>query len=215
MNAPMGQRIKERMQQLGIKTNIKLADVSGVSRAVITNVVRNENKSVMLDSAMKLARALNCRVEWLYDGSGDVNDDETRRIAFLRDGAPVIALDELAGTTSNELIELLYSEEFRERRPCPSGNSTTTFIVRSPSNFKHYSSGSLLYFDSSKKPTDSDIVLIRTNKDQPPSIMEFFTNNSDEYVKVITREVPDDMAFSKLKNPYEIVATLTSSALIC
>ena len=44
--------IDRRMQDLGIKTKVQLAAISGVSRTVITNIFIMPNKGVMAESAV-------------------------------------------------------------------------------------------------------------------------------------------------------------------
>lgn len=107
----IGRNISIRMKDLGIKTNKELSDISDVSRAVITNVLKNPSKKLMAESAIMLAKALECRVEWLINGEGPVNLDEIERANRLRYGSPVVGINELAEVSAKELVESLLEDE--------------------------------------------------------------------------------------------------------
>lgn len=56
----LARNIEQRKRDLNITKSIDLAKRSGVSRAVLTNIKLNPEKSIMLDSAIRLADALDC-----------------------------------------------------------------------------------------------------------------------------------------------------------
>lgn len=212
----LSKNIEKRKADLGIKTNQALSQISGVSRAVITNVIKYPNKSLMMESGIALAKALDCRVEWLFSGEGPINMDDVLEAAYLRDGAPVVSLAELSQQTPEELIRKLYDDKYRERRPCPSGNSPTKFVVRSVDPLLEYRAGSLYFFDYERAPSNSDLVLVKlmNSPHAAPDIMQFNRLHDETYVKALGKDIPQDLAFRRITDEIRIIATINAVSII-
>lgn len=98
----LARNIESRKRDLGISKSIDLAEKSGVSRAVLTNIKVNPDKSIMLPSAVQLAKALDCRLEWLATGEGSPTTDEYIEAVHLSMGSPIVSLNQLIGIADPE-----------------------------------------------------------------------------------------------------------------
>ncbi|WP_063654133.1 helix-turn-helix domain-containing protein [Aliivibrio fischeri] len=209
----LARNIEQRKYDLGITTNIEVARKSGVSRAVITNIGLHPNKSIMLDSAVLLAKALDCRLEWLATGEGPINLDDVERHNRLRYGAVVIRTSELESSTPEELLKELYDDQSRERVPCPAGNSFTTFIVRLNQDIGKYAAGGMMYFDYEKTPITGSVVLAKTAKDAAPEIMEYTKAHNRSFLKSLSEDLPAELKFIEITEEMAIISTLTAYAI--
>lgn len=69
----MREKLAEMMKKRGITSQADLARISGVPQPMISNILTGETKYPRIDTATKLAKALRCAVEDLY------NDEEEER----------------------------------------------------------------------------------------------------------------------------------------
>ncbi|WP_274882394.1 hypothetical protein [Vibrio harveyi] len=209
----IGQHIGQRMRELGIKTNKELSDKSGVSRAIITNVQLNPNKKLMAETALYLAKGLECRPEWLILNDGPVNLDEIERANRLKYGAPVVTINELADLKPDELIESLMLDEGRQRHPCPAGNSHSTFIVKSSEGIVNYPAG-LFYFDYKSQPTSGQLVIATVDKDATPEIMSFYQTRGKRFLESLVKNLPGELKTIEVTDEMEILATMKCHAIV-
>ena len=206
----LARNIETRRKDLGITTSIELARKSGVSRAVLTNIKLNPTKSVMLDSALKLADTLKCRLEWLATGEGSPSADEYSEYSKIELGAPVVTLNELINNEPKEYLKKLLEED-RERLPCPAGNSKTQFVIRLTEDVGKYAAGGVLYFDIDKTPVNGQLVLVETHKDNL-ELMEYQTSHGRQFLKSLSDDVPPDLKFVEIENQKSI-ATFAAYAV--
>lgn len=67
----IAERLKERMAAKGY-TQYRLWKLSGVSQPTIGRILDGESKEPDKTTMEKLAKALDCTYQWLYDGTGEV-----------------------------------------------------------------------------------------------------------------------------------------------
>lgn len=72
----MREKLAEMMKKRGITSQAELARVSGVPQPMICNILTGATKYPRVDTVTKLARALRCAVEDLYD---DQDEKERKR----------------------------------------------------------------------------------------------------------------------------------------
>lgn len=213
--SPLARRIEERKDALHIRTNVELAQRSGVSRAVITNIIKNPNKNIMAESAVDLANGLQCRVVWLITGEGPATDKEIQKFQKLKSGSPVMRLDELRGDDVAEDVRTASSEENRERYSCPVGNTDTTVVIRLERQLGRYDAGGLLFMDVAvTAPRTGQLVLASTSAGSPPELMEYTTAHSRHFLKSLSDDVPPDLRFVEMDERMSIVATYKAYALL-
>ncbi|MBE8565613.1 hypothetical protein BCT47_01695 [Vibrio splendidus] len=206
--------IDQRKKDLNIRTNIEIARLSGVSRAVITNIMLHPEKSIMLDSAVSLANALDCRLEWLATGNGPVNYDDVVRHARIKFGSPVVTMQELSASSIKDLLEDLMEDEHRERLPCPARSSETTFIIRLNNNVGRYFAGGMIFFDYDKTAVSGDLVLARVREGVMPEIMEYQIAHGREFLKSMNPDIPEDLKFVEMSDSIKIIAAFSAFAVI-
>ncbi|HIF6165102.1 MULTISPECIES: helix-turn-helix domain-containing protein [Vibrio harveyi group] len=190
----LARNIEQRKRDLGISKSIDLAKKSGVSRAVLTNIKVNPEKSIMLDSAVRLAEALDCRLEWLATGKGEPNLDEYKEASKIDLGAPLVTLNELVGAEPKELIERV-RELDRERHPCPTGNSKTQIIIKSNRKILDYPAG-YFYFDVDKTPVSGQLVIADTGGNA--EIMEYQSTYGRQFLKSLEEDLPKELRFVEI-----------------
>lgn len=61
----MGFRIKEKRLELGMSQE-QLAEISGVSRTIISGLESGKTTVTTTDTLLKLSKALNCRVKDIF-----------------------------------------------------------------------------------------------------------------------------------------------------
>lgn len=210
----IGANIERRMKELGIKTNKELSDLSGVSRAVITNVQLNPSKKLMAESAIWLANALQCRPEWFIFGTGPVNLDEVEKANRLRFGAPVVSVNELVRSTPKDLLRSIATSEDRQRHPCPAGNASTMFIIKSSQPIGEYPAGGIYFFDYELEPSSNQLVIAVPEKGSAPEIMVYFRARGKQFLKSLVEDLPIELRTIEMTEEMEILATFRAFALI-
>nr|WP_321458666.1 helix-turn-helix domain-containing protein [uncultured Vibrio sp.] len=200
--------IERRKTDLGITKSIDLAKKSGVSRAVLTNIKLNPEKSIMLDSAIRLAEALDCRLEWLATGVGSPNIDEYKEASKIDLGAPLVTLNELVNTEARTLIEKL-RELDRERHPCPIGNSKNQLIIKSNRKIFEYPAG-YFYFDIEKVPVSGQLVIADTGGNV--EIMEYQSTHGRQFLKSIEEDLPADLRYIEITEQ-KLIGTFEAFAI--
>ncbi len=203
----LARNIETRKTQLGITTSIELARKSGVSRAVLTNIKKNPDKSIMLDSAVQLSEALECRLEWLATGKGSPTSDEYLEVERVSAGAPVIKLNELKNKDINEFLMGIKEDKFRQRFLCPFGNSASQFIILLNSNIQKYAAGGYLYFDTAKQPISGDLVVVKQGDNV--DMLEYQAALGKEYIKSLNESIPEDLRICEITDQ-ELLATVSA-----
>ncbi|ENH4363929.1 helix-turn-helix transcriptional regulator [Vibrio fluvialis] len=206
----LASNIEKRMNDLGIHTNTDLAKLSGVSRAVITNIKLHPEKTIRLDSGVLLARALKCRVEWLATGEGPINLDDVEKHQRLKYGAPLVKLEELASKEPEQLLMEAMAQEQRERYPCPAGNSESTLVIRLANQIGKFAAGSFIYFDCTKPPASGSVILVQTAKDAAPEIMEYTRAHNREFFKSLSEDLPPELRFIEKSEDMKVLATFAA-----
>ncbi|KMV28829.1 hypothetical protein AB733_21615 [Photobacterium swingsii] len=205
----LARNIETRKRDLGIPTSIKLAKDSGVSRAVLTNIKNNPDKSIMLDSAVRLAESLQCRLEWLATGKGSPTADEYIIASKIEHGAPLVTLNELVNANLSELTQTLL-ETNRERLPCPIGNSHNQIVIRVSEKLGKYYAGGYMWFDVTKTPVSGQVVLVKTESNV--EVMEFQSAHGRQFLKSLNDELPMDLRLSEI-NDQTLIATFSAYAI--
>ncbi|MEZ9372133.1 hypothetical protein AB4235_05565 [Vibrio cyclitrophicus] len=210
----IGANIERRMKELGIKTNKELSDLSGVSRAVITNVQLNPSKKLMAESAIWLANALQCRPEWFVFGKGPVNLDEVEKANRLRFGAPVVSVNELVEKKPKELLRSIATNEDRQRHPCPAGNAATMFIIKSAQPIGEFPAGGMYFFDYELEPSSNQLVIAIPDIDSTPEIMVYFQARGKKFLKSLVEDLPIELRTIEITEGMEILATFRAFAIV-
>lgn len=210
----IGANIERRMKELGIKTNKELSDLSGVSRAVITNVQLNPNKKLMAESAIWLANALQCRPEWFVFGKGPVNLDEVEKANRLRFGAPVVSVNELVEKKPKELLRSIATNEDRQRHPCPAGNAATMFIIKSSQPIGEFPAGGMYFFDYDLEPSSNQLVIALPDANSTPEIMVYFQARGKKFLKSLVEDLPIELRTIEITEEMEILATFRAFAIV-
>jgi len=203
--------IDRRMQDLGIKTKVQLAAISGVSRTVITNIFIMPNKGVMAESAVNLAKALECRVEWLISGEGPVTEDDIF-------GAPILTFEVLESLSSQQItavIESARQDPTVKKAPCPTGYGNMNFAVALDSNinfeaskkYRKYEQGGIAFFESQKKPRSGELVLALPLESGTPAVMEYSSAHSKAYLSVLNDNFTESIRTVELAGQMEILGT--------
>ncbi len=204
----LAQNIEQRKRDLGIAKSIDLAKKSSVSRAVLTNIRVNPEKDVTLSVGVKLAKALDCRLDWLATGEGAPNLDAYLEASKTELGAPVVTLNELVNTEPHELIEKL-RELDRERHPCPTGNSKSQIIVKSNRKVFDYPAG-YFYFDIDKTPVSGQLVIANTGGNA--EIMEYQSTHGRQFLKSLEEDLPPDLRFIEITDQ-KLIGTFEAFAI--
>lgn len=214
----ISQNILRRMEDLGIKNRVALSERSGVSRTVITNIIAMPTKSVMVDTAINLAEALECRVKWLCSNEGPMNDDEIEKKFAINNGVPLLQLSDVSDqeTTKRFLSEL---DESAQRIPCPSGNKESVFGVTLSSvsyraNLGNYDRAGIVYFDFDVEPLSGQWVIAQLTPDSRPEVMEFIAGQGRMYLNSIEMNTPDQYKPLEIKDRSPIVATKVSYSIM-
>ncbi|OBT17290.1 hypothetical protein A9264_00475 [Vibrio sp. UCD-FRSSP16_10] len=202
----LAKNIKKRMNDLNIQSNLALAKDSGVSRAVITNIMQHPEKSIMADSAFLLGRTLQCTMEWLLTGKGPITPtghlDRDKRY-----GAPLFSINDI----SDKGIDLLFSEASKNeaitRFMCPTGNKPSIFTVWQSRPVGRLNHAGHIYFDKDKKPVSGQLVIVRTHPGAPLEYMEFYSAYDKNFVRYIEEHIPEDLRMIELQDHMQIIAT--------
>lgn len=203
----IAKNIDRRMKEIGMKTNVELSEKSGVSRTVITNIFMMPNKSVMGDSAVKLAKALQCRVEWLITGEGPVTDDEITSV-------PILSLRDLSETEINTAIESARSISSSPKMPCPSGYSVSSFGVQLDSThnfdsckkYNKFEQGGVMFFDHEAPLHNGGLILIQLSAGSTPEIMEFFKARDMGFVRSLNDNLPESIRTVEMTQDMKVLA---------
>lgn len=211
----IARNIDRRMSDIGMPTKVELARVSEVSRTVITNIFIMPNKGVMGDSAVKLAKALQCRVEWLITGEGPVTDDQIT-------GVPVFKTTHLSKSTIEEL--LAQAQEFNEARrtPCPAGYKSSAFGIEldsttnfdSCSKYKKFEKGGTLFFDKDKTPSTGDLVLVKTSSESTPEIMEYTHAREMTFFSTLNDNLPESVRTIQFSEEMKVIGVNVGYSII-
>lgn len=67
--AGFGERCTERRKSLGL-SQVSVANMSGVLQPALSRIEASERVGLTAESAVRIARALGCNVEWLVTGEG-------------------------------------------------------------------------------------------------------------------------------------------------
>lgn len=206
----LAQNIEKRKRDLGITTNIQLAKSSGVSRAVITNIQLQPEKSIMLDSGLMLARTLDCRVEWLATGEGPINLDDVERYLRVKFACPVLVLSEISKDSLPELLSKSIEDLSRERIPCPAGSNENRFVIRLSSDVGKYWAGGLMYFEYNGTPENGRPVIALMNGEL--EIMEYARAHGRVFLKSLNEDIPQELRFIEKTDDVSILASYVSFA---
>lgn len=210
MKSVLAINIEQRKRDLGISTNIELAKKSGVSRAVITNIQLQPEKSIMLESGLLLAKTLDCRVEWLATGEGPINMDDVERHQRVKFGSPVVSLAEIAKGQLEDVLTRSVTDLNHERIPCPTGSNETTFVVRLNDDIGKYWAGGLMYFDSQAAPTNGKPVIVRI--DGEIEVMEYARAHGRVFFKSLAEDIPQELKFIEKSEDMAIIASYVAYA---
>lgn len=199
--------IKQRMRDLNITSNLALSKMSGVSRAVITNVMLHPEKSIMADSALQLSKTLNCRVEWLLTGKGHITIDEAIYNNGIHLGSPIFTLNQISEAGIEVLLQESFENPNRNRMPCPTGNKPSIFAVWQNRPMGKINHAGHIYFDKDKKPVSGQLVIARTSPNAPLEYMEFYSAHDKQFLRTVEEHIPEDLRMIELANEMEIIAT--------
>ncbi|MFM2589437.1 helix-turn-helix domain-containing protein [Vibrio sp. TBV020] len=214
----ISQNIQKRMTDLGIRNKVELSEKSGVSRTVVTNIINMPNKSVMIDSAIKLARALKCRVEWLCDGTGPINDDYLEEKFRITEGVPLLQLSDIDVYSAEEILEEFIDNDKVERIPCSAGNNNSTFAIKLTSisyrtMLGKYERSGMLFFDCQAKPFSGQWVLVKISEDATPEIMEYISVQGRQFLKSLEADIPEELQRLEITDQIKVIATKVSYAI--
>lgn len=202
----LAKNIQKRMNDLNIKSNLALSKESGVSRAVITNIMLNPDKSIMADSALMLSQTLDCNVEWLLTGKGPINQ-ENELDSQQRSGAPLLSLNDISERGIDVLLDEASDNNAITRFMCPTGNKPSIFIVWLSRPMGKINHAGHIYFDKDKKPLSGQLVIARTTKNGPISYMEFYSAHEKQFLKCIEEDIPESLRTIEFTSDMEIIAT--------
>ncbi|GEA52790.1 hypothetical protein VIN01S_35940 [Vibrio inusitatus NBRC 102082] len=202
----LAKNIQKRMNDLNIKSNLALSKVSGVSRAVITNIMLHPAKSIMADSALLLSKTLDCNVEWLLTGKGPINRDHEVD-SQKRSGAPLFSLNEISERGIDVLLSEASENDTITRFLCPSGNKPSIFMVWLNHPMGKMNHAGHIYFDSDKKPVSGQLVIVRTLKDGPISYMEYYSVHDKRFLYCVQDNIPEPLRTVEYTDDMEIIAT--------
>ncbi len=214
----ISQNIQKRMHDLGIRNKVDLSEKSGVSRTVVTNIINMPNKSVMIDSAIKLANTLECRVEWLCTGQGPMNDEHLEKRFRITEGVPLLHLSDIEDPYFEDILEELQDDEKVERVPCPAGNNSSSFAVNLTSisyrtMLGKYEQSGMLFFDCKAKPFSGQWVLAKVSNDATPEIMEYISVQGRQFLKSLEVDIPQELQRIEVTDEIQIIATKVSYAI--
>ncbi|MEI8659304.1 hypothetical protein [Vibrio sp. Hal054] len=191
----LAQNIELRMTELGITSLVALSNESTVSRTVLTNIFKQPKKSITVMSGIKLASALNCRVEWLVTGNGVVSDGG-------RAHAPVLDLKTIDSPSLAEHIDAERKRADTVFQPSPIGLSPYCFALTVVGNFRpercrrfdFMQSGGFVFFDCHAVPSSGSIVIV-CSPDRQYRVVEFIETPVGKFTKELDDSIPNDYAF--------------------
>ncbi|GAD91139.1 hypothetical protein VHA01S_069_00270 [Vibrio halioticoli NBRC 102217] len=205
----LAKNIEKRMHDLNIPSNLALSKASGVSRVVITNILRHPEKSIMADSALLLSKHLKCRIEWLLTGEGPINhDDEINH--QRRSGAPLLLLNDITEQNIEDLLLKVSQSDTIPRFMCPTGNKPSIFAIWQSQPIGRINHAGYLYFDHKKLPTSGQLVIAKTTPESAAEYMEFYATYDKKFLRYIERNIPEGLRMIELKETMQIIATFES-----
>ncbi|EGQ9145683.1 helix-turn-helix transcriptional regulator [Vibrio parahaemolyticus] len=205
----LARNIEQRKRDLNITKSIDLAKKSGVSRAVLTNIKLNPEKSIMLDSAIRLADALDCRLEWLATGEGSPTADEYKELSRIELGAPLVTLNSFVDVEPEDFLKTGVPE-YTQRFPCPSGNSKSQFVIKVNDQIKNYPAGGYFYFDTEKTPVSGQLVVANTGNNV--EIMEYQSAHGRQFLKSVNEELPIELRLVEITGQ-KLIGTFAAYAI--
>lgn len=206
-SSTLARNIKQRMSDLDIRSNLALSKMSGVSRAVITNVMLHPEKSIMADSALQLSKTLDCRVEWLLTGKGHINIDQAIYSNGLHLGSPVFTLNQISESSIDALLQNACSNPNTSRMPCPTGNTPSMFVVWQSRPMGRINNPGHIYFDKDKKPVSGQLVIARTSAGACLEYMEYYSAHDKQFLRTVEEHIPEDLRMVELTDGMKIIAT--------
>lgn len=207
----LAKNIEERTEALGIKNPSELAKRAGINRTILNKIEREPDKTIHADNAAKLARALQCSMEWLV--TGEESEHSLEHIKTLY-GAAFIKLEELTHTTPQALRNQVSAEQYREYYLSPTGLRRSLFVIRITHNIAAYSAGSYLFFDFEKIPENGSLILVQMGENSIPEIVEYCRHGNDkEYFKYLNVDLPPELRFIERNKDMKLLATLTASSV--
>ncbi|HHP0484896.1 helix-turn-helix domain-containing protein [Vibrio harveyi] len=206
----LARNIEQRKRDLGIAKSIDLANKSGVSRAVLTNIRKMPTKSIMLDSAVHLAKALECRLEWLATGEGSPTTDEYVEAVQLSMGAPLVTLNQLVNVEDTEDYIANGIGAHAQRLPCPSGNASSQFVVKVNEQIKNFPAGGYIYFDTVKVPISGQLVVANTGNNV--EIMEYQSAHGRQFLKSLNEDLPLELRLVEI-DEQQLIGTFSAYTL--
>ncbi|OED65404.1 hypothetical protein A143_08000 [Vibrio splendidus ZS-139] len=202
----LAKNIQQRMNDLNIKSNLALSKVSGVSRAVITNIMLHPEKSIMSDSALLLSETLDCSMEWLLTGKGSINRGHEID-SQKRSGAPLLSLNDISERGIDALLVEASESDSITRFMCPSGNKPSIFTVWQNRPMGRMNHSGHIYFDKDKNPVSGQLVIARTTPDATVSYMEFYCAHEKQFLRSIEESIPENLRTIEYKDGMDIIAT--------
>lgn len=87
-NAPLIERIEARLGAVGLSANAA-SEAAGLERTYIRNILNGRSRGPRGENAVRLAKVLNCSLEWLLGGEGGAPD--SNQVAGSRSDDVVLA----------------------------------------------------------------------------------------------------------------------------
>ncbi|MFS1865128.1 hypothetical protein [Vibrio breoganii] len=203
----LANNVERRMADLKIRSNLQLSEMSGVSRAVITNIMLSPKKSIMVDSALLLAKCLQCRVEWMITGEGHINLDDAERNNRLHLGAPLFTINQISDSDPMDMIENTITDTDHVRFPCPTGNSPTKFAVRMENPIGRFKNTGVVIFDTAKSPVSGQMVIAKTSDLGSVEYMEYYAAHGRRFLRSLEEGIPEELKSLEMTEQMKIIAT--------
>lgn len=211
----MAQRIESRMEGLGIPNPAQLAKKADISRAVLTNIMRRPDKQLWVNVAIKLANALECRVEWMVQGTGPINDDVTQASERLYGQSPLVELNELAEPDLGSYVSSCFKDTSRLVYHCPIPTSENTVSIKIGRDLGRFDSDTVFFVDlNNHLPRSGQIVLARPTGGGTPEFYTYSTSMNKQFIKSMSKDLPEDLQFMQVDKEIEFIGCFVAAIIV-
>ena len=151
-----GQRVAHVIETRGI-SKAWIADRLGISKQALNYLLKHSVKPKFVDEFSEL---LELDPKWLETGVGSAAIKSTRAKSFIASTIPI--------TTKSELLKLTTDSDTDRKTidfSCDNVEAFMAYKLEDDSNFPPFIEGSILIFDTEKKPMNEDYVLVMIEQD--------------------------------------------------
>ncbi|WP_051926441.1 LexA family transcriptional regulator [Pantoea sp. 9140] len=182
MNKTLAERLAKAMQERGMSQGA-LAKATGVAQPTIWRLVNGKAKGS--SRLVDIARALSVSVEWLANGSGQMNSEE--KMTYPQQPSNEMKLGgvfpvPMFGPDNQQTTDYVYVPKSVESDTC------RAYLLERNSGCLEAPAGTVLVIDTAERPGNGDLVYAQVNGSY--SVYKFVDGGSTGYLSVDDERVP-------------------------